>query len=109
MFGEPSMARTAPRGPTAWAAGPATAGDVQHPRARPRVAPGDQVAAEGREERDVLVVLAGQFVEEPQHGRRIRHGSHPVTRATGAPPDLPPMAHAPFPGSCQRPLVPGVM
>ena len=31
-------------------------------------------AAEGREERDVLVVLAGQFVEEPQHGRRIRHG-----------------------------------
>jgi hypothetical protein len=85
----------------------APGGDVQHPLARPQAAPGDQVAAEGREERDVLVVLAGQFVEEPQHGRRIRHGSHPVTRATGAQPDIPPTAHAPFPGSCQRPLVQG--
>jgi hypothetical protein len=35
----------------------------------------------------VLVVLAGQFVEQPQHSRRIRHGAascHPGNgRSTG--------------------------
>lgn len=53
-----------------------TCGDVQDTLTRPQAAPCHEAAAERREERDVLVVLAGEFIEEPLDGLGVCHGLH---------------------------------
>jgi hypothetical protein len=54
--------------------GAAPGGDVQDPLAGGQFAPGHEIAAEGGEERDLLVVIGGERVEEAPQGHGVRHG-----------------------------------
>jgi hypothetical protein len=66
----------------------ASRGDVQHPLTGPQAAPVREPAAEGREKRNLLVVIAGEIVEELTHGRCVGHGRmlppdrRPINRIT---------------------------